>query len=37
MLRGKELVLAQNWGAHREKHGKNVVEVPENRCSENLL
>jgi Domain of unknown function (DUF4384) len=33
----KELVLARFGGSNREKPAKNVVKVPENRCSENLL
>ena len=33
----KELVLAQNPGADREKPGKKVVKMLENRCSENLF
>jgi hypothetical protein len=33
----KELVLARFRGAIREKPATNVVKVPENRCSENLL
>jgi hypothetical protein len=37
MLHGKELVLAQNPSADREKPAKNVVKTLENRCSENLF
>jgi hypothetical protein len=37
MLRRIELVLAQIQGTGLEKTRKNVVEVPENRCSENLF